>query len=110
MKYEARIMASKWVNGSGWEYENDKAADGWVVEADQVDAWKGMIKNGDRSLFDYIVDGLEGEEHDEDPDYSESDIKYTMELIEFDEDDIFGEEKVIASTSIWESKLMAKDK
>lgn len=110
MKYEARIMASKWVNGSGWEYENDKAADGWVVEADQVDAWKEMIKNGDRSLFDYIVDGLEGKERDEDPDYSESDIKYTMELIEFDEDDIFGEEKVIASTSIWESKLMVKDK
>ncbi len=108
MKYEARLMASEWINGSGWNYENDEV-NSWAVQADQVDAWKEMIKSGDKSLFDYITDGLDDEEYDEDLDDSGNDIKYTMELVEIDEDDFLETGKAIASTSIWWSELVSKN-
>ena len=108
MKYEARLMVSEWTNGSGWDYENDEVKS-WAVEADQVDAWKEMIKNGDRSLFDYVTDNLDAEDYEEDPDDWEGDTKYTMKLVEIDEDDVFEEGKVIASTSVWLSELVSGD-
>lgn len=107
MKYEARLLASKWTNGSGWDYENDEI-ESWAVEADQVDAWEEMIKDGDRSLFDCITDNL-GDDCDEDPDDWEGDTKYTMRLVGIDEDDVFEEGKVIASTSVWLSELVSGD-
>lgn len=108
MKYEARLKTSEWINDSGWDDENDEI-ESWVVKANQVDAWKTMIQNGDRSLFDYITDGLDDEEYDEDLDDSGNDIKYTMELVEIDEDDDTEEGKVIASTSVWLSELTTED-
>lgn len=104
MKYEARLTASEWINGSGWNYENDEV-ESWAIKADQVDTWKKMIKNGDRSLFDYVTDSLDDEVSED----SERDIKYTMELVEIDEDDDTEEGKVIASTSAWLSELTADD-
>lgn len=108
MKYEARLLASEWTNGAGWDYENDEV-ESWAIEADQVDDWKEMIKNGDRSLFDCITDNLD-DDCDEDPDDWEGDTRYTMKLVEIDEDDVFEEGKVIASTSVWLSELVTDDK
>lgn len=108
MKYEARLKTSVWINDSGWDDENDEI-ESWAVKANQVDAWKEMIKSGDKSLFDYITDGLDDEEYDEDLDDSGNDIKYTMELVEIDEDDDTEEGKVIASTSVRLSELTADD-
>lgn len=108
MRYEARLKTSEWINGSGWDDENVEI-ESWAVKANQVDAWKEMIKSGDKSLFDYITDGLDDEEYDEDLDDSGNDIKYTMELVEIDEDDDTEEGKVIASTSVWLSELVSDD-
>lgn len=108
MKYEARLKTSVWINDSGWDDENDEM-ERWAVKANQVDAWKEMIKSGDKSLFDYITDGLDDEEYDEDLDDSGNDIKYTMELVEIDEDDDTEEGKVIASTSVRLSELTTED-
>ena len=115
MKYIARLRAAEWINGSGFtcghgfgsEITGDEI-ETWAVEADQVDAWKEMIKNGDRSLFDYITDNLD-DDCDEDPDDWEGDTKYTMELVAIDEDDIFEEGKVVASTLVWLSELVSDD-
>ena len=96
MRYEARLSASKWTNGSGWNYQ-DEEIESWKVKADQLDWWKNAVENGDKSLFDYVVDNA-----DELYDGEVSDIEWTMNLVEIDEDDA---EKIIASTSVWESKL-----
>lgn len=106
MKYEVRLKVSQWLNGSGWEYEN-VAVECWEVEASQVDVWKNMILSGDRSLFDYVTDFED--DYDEDPEDSEGDYKYTMVLVEIDEDDVFGDAKVLASTSVWLSELLSDD-
>ena len=104
MKYVARLKTSEWINDSGWDDENDEI-ESWAVKANQVDAWKTMFQNGDRSLFDYVTDSLDNEVSED----SERDIKYTMELIEIDEDDDTEEGKVIASTSVRLSELMTED-
>ena len=104
MKYEARLKTSEWINDSGWDDENDEI-ESWAVKANQVDAWKTMIQNGGRSLFDYVTDSLDGEVSED----SERDIKYTMELVEIDEDDDTEEGKVIASTSVLLSELTTED-
>lgn len=59
----------------------------------------------DRSLFDYVTDSLDNEVSED----SERDIKYTMELVEIDEDDDTEEGKVIASTSVRLSELTTED-
>ena len=104
MKYEARLKTSEWINDSGWDDENDEI-ESWAVKANQVDAWKTMIQNGDRSLFDYVTDSLDDEVSKD----GERDIKYTMELVEIDEDDDTEEGKVIASTSVLLSELTTED-
>ena len=96
MKYEARLSASKWTNGSGWDYQNEEI-ESWKVKADQLGWWKAAVENGDKSLFDYVVDNT-----DELYDGEISDIEWTMNLVEIDDED---DEKIIASTSVWESKL-----
>lgn len=110
MMYEARLKVSEWVNGSGWSYENDMI-EFWEVEPEQIDAWKQLILDGECSLFEYVTDSLE-DDCDEDPEDSDGDLKYTMVLVEIDEDDeddVFGEGKVIASTSVWLSELLSDD-
>ncbi len=104
MRYEARLKTSVWINDSGWDDENDEI-ESWAVKANQVDAWKTMIQNGDRSLFDYVTDSLDDEVSED----SERDIKYTMELVEIDEDDDTEEGKAIASTSVRLSELTTED-
>ncbi len=104
MKYEARLKTSEWINDSGWDDENDEI-ESWAVKANQVDAWKTMIQNGGRSLFDYVTDSLDDEVSKD----GERDIKYTMELVEIDEDDDTEEGKVIASTSALLSELTTED-
>lgn len=113
MKYIARLSAAEWTNGSGWNCGSGFDVTGdtleeWNIDKDDVDAWKEMIKDGDKSLFDYATDNLD-DDCDEDPDDWEGDTKYTMQLIEIDEDDVFEEGKVIASTSIWLSELVTDD-
>lgn len=110
MMYEARLKVSEWTNGSGWDYEND-VLESWKVETGQVDVWKKMILDGDRSLFDYVTNSLE-DDYGEGLEDSEGDFKYTMVLVEIDEDDeddVFGEGKVLASTSVWLSELLSDD-
>ena len=107
MKYEARLKASEWTNGSGWDYENDEVKS-WDISEGTLDSWKQLFKDRDRSLFDYVIDGLNDRDgdYDEDPDDEEGDTKWTMQLIEIDDE---GDEKVLASVSYWESELMGDD-
>ena len=107
MKYEARLKASEWTNGSGWDYENDEV-ESWDINEGNLDSWKQLFKDRDRSLFDYVIDGLNDrdDDYDEDPDDEEGDTKWTMQLVEIDDE---GDEKVLASVSYWESELMGND-
>lgn len=107
MKYEARLTVSEWTNGSGWDYENDEV-ESWDISEGDLDRWKQLFKDRDRSLFDYVIDGLDDrdDDYDEDPDDEEGDTKWTMQLVEIDDE---GDEKVLASVSYWESKLMGDD-
>lgn len=112
MKYIARLSAAEWITGSGWtcghgfgsEITGDVVEE-WDVEDDEVEAWKKMIDDGERSLFDYVVDGF-NDDQDGNPDDSEGDTKWTMQLVQIDDDD---NEKVIASTWIYESVLRNKE-
>ena len=106
-EYEARLTVSKWTNVCGWDYEND-VLESWKVETGQVDVWKKMILGGDRSLFDYVTDSLD-DNYGEGLEDSEVDFMYTIVLVEIDEDDVFGEGKVLASTSAWLSELLSDD-
>ena len=107
--YEARLKIRHWNNGSGWDYGDE--LESWRVEAGQVDVWKKMILDEDRSLFDYATDSFE-DDYGEGLEDSEGDFKYTIVLVEIDEDDendVFGEGKVLASTSVWRSELLSDD-
>lgn len=101
MEYKARLTVSEWTNGSGWDYENDEA-ESWDISEGSLDSWKQLFKDRDRSLFDYVVDSLD-DDCEEDPDDEEGDTKWTMELVEIDDE---GDEKVLASVSCWESELV----
>lgn len=104
----ARLKVSKW-NG-GWDYE-DEVLESWKVTGGQVDVWKNMVLDGDRSLFDYVTDSIE-DGYGEGLEDSEVDFKYTIDLVEIDEDDeddVFGEGKILASTSVWLSELLSDD-
>ena len=107
MKYEARLKASEWTNGIGWDYENDEVKS-WDISEGTLDSWKQLFKDRDRSLFDYVIDGLNDrdDDYDEDPDDEEGDSKWTMQLVEIDDE---GDEKVLASVSYGESELMGDD-
>ena len=110
MKYKARLSAAEWTNGSGWDCGNGFNVTGdevesWDISEGDLDSWKQLFKDRDRSLFDYVIDGL-NDDYDEDPDDEEGDTKWTMQLVEIDDE---GDEKVLASVSYWESELAHRD-
>lgn len=97
MKYEARLWARDWENGSGWVTAGEEL-ESWDA-TENLDWWKEAIEKKDYSnIFEYIDPGYEESE-----DYD--DVKYTMELVEIDADDDFDEGKQIAKLSIWGSEL-----
>ena len=102
MKYVARLFARKWIEGNGWT-TSPEWIESWDIEPDQLDWWKRAIEKKDLSIFDYVTDNDDYIPCDGDG----SDIRWTMKLVEIkdDEDDDDEDEKVIASTSIWESEL-----
>lgn len=103
MTYEARLSAAEWTNGSSFNVTGDEV-ESWDISEGDLDSWKQLFKDRDRSLFDYVIDGLNDrdDDYDEDPDDEEGDTKWTMQLIEIDDE---GDEKVLASVSYWESEL-----
>lgn len=107
MEYKAILTVSEWANGSGWDYENDEAKS-WDISEGALDSWKQLFKDRDRSLFDYVIDGLNDldDDYEEDPDDAEGDTKWTMKLVEIDDE---GDEKILASVSYWESELIGKE-
>ena len=113
MEYKARLSAAEWAKGSGWDCGNGFNVTGdegesWDISEGDLDSWKQLFKDRDRSLFDYVIDGLDDrdDDYDEDPDDEEGDTKWTMQLVEIDDE---GDEKVLASVSYWESELMGDD-
>lgn len=107
MEYKAILTVSEWANGSGWNYENDEVKS-WDISEGALDSWKQLFKDRDRSLFDYVIDGLNDldDDYEEDPDDAEGDTKWTMKLVEIDDE---GDEKILASVSYWESELIGKE-
>lgn len=110
LEYKARLSAAEWTNGSGWDCGNGFNVTGdevesWDISEGNLDSWKQLFKDRDRSLFDYVIDGL-NDDYDEDPDDEEGDTKWTMRLVEIDDE---GDEKVLASVSYWESELTHRD-
>ena len=99
MKYEARLFAHEWINGTGWVSVEDEV-ESWDVKPEDVETWKQLIKSNDKSLFDYVVDTAEALSDGE-----EGDCQWTIKLVEIDEDDVFETGELIAETSIWESEL-----
>ena len=99
MKYEARLFAHEWINGTGWVSGEDEV-ESWDVKPEDVETWKQLIKSNDKSLFDYVVDTAEALSDGE-----EGDCQWTIKLVEIDEDDVFETGELIAETSIWESEL-----
>lgn len=99
MTYEARLYARKWIDGNGWTTSPEEI-ESWSIEPDQLNWWKRAIEKKDLSIFDYVTDAEDYIPCDGDG----SDIKWTMKLVAIDDD-----EKVIASTSIWESELFSED-
>lgn len=98
MKYEARLWARDWENGSGWVTAGEEL-ESWNATED-LSWWKEAFANKNYSdLFEYIEPGCEESE-----DYN--DVKYTIELVEIDTDDS-DEGKTIAKLSIWGSELKA---
>ena len=113
LEYKARRSAAEWTNGSGWDCGNGFNVTGdevesWDISEGNLDSWKQLFKDRDRSLFDYVIDGLDDsdDDYDEDPDDEEGDTKWTMRLVEIDDE---GDEKVLASVSYWESELTHRD-
>ena len=97
-KYEARLSVSQW-SKSGWVFEHD-VVECWDVDESKIDEWIEDIKTNNEDLFDYVTDAFR--EWDSLPDYDEIDNEWTMTIIEISEG---GAEKILVSTSVWESEL-----
>ena len=100
-KYEARLSVSQWSN-SGWVFGHD-VVQCWDVDESKVDEWIEDIKTNNDDLFDYVTDTFR--EWDNLPDYDEIDNEWSVILVEISEG---GAEKILASTSIWESEFAKK--
>ena len=100
-KYEARLNVGQWSN-SGWVFEHD-VVEVWNVEKNEVSEWIEDIKNDSPDLFDYVTDAFRG--WDSLPDSDEIDNEWCITLIEISDG---GSEKILASTSVWESELAEK--
>ena len=72
-------------------------------QGNEVSEWIEDIKNDSPDLFSYVTDAFR--EWDSLPDYDEIDNEWTMTIIEIGDG---GAEKILASTSVWESELAEK--
>ena len=97
-KYEARLSVGQW-SKSGWVFEHD-VVEVWDVEENKVNEWIEDIKNDSSDLFEYVTDAFR--EWDNLPDYDEIDNECSVTLVEISEG---GAEKILVSTSVWESEL-----
>ena len=100
-KYEARLSGSQWSN-AGWVFQHD-VVQCWDVEENKVSEWIEDIKNDSSDLFEYVTDAFR--EWNDLPDYNEIDNEWTVTLVEIEDG---GSEKILASTSVWESELAKK--
>ena len=100
-KYEARLSVSQWSN-AGWVFGHD-VVKVWDVEENKVSEWIEDIKNDSSDLFEYVTDAFR--EWNSLPDYDEIDNEWSVTLVEISDG---GAEKILASTSIWESELAKK--
>ena len=98
-KYEVQLSVSQWREGSGWVYLHD-VVECWELRKSEVDEWIEDVKRDSSDLFDYVTDQFR--EWDSLPDYDETDNEWTMTIVEISEG---GTEKILASTSVWESEL-----
>ena len=97
-KYEAQLSVSQW-SKSGWVFEHD-VVQCWNVEESKVDEWVEDIKNDSSDLFEYVTDAFR--EWDNLPNYDEIDNEWSVTLVEIEDG---GAERILASTSVWESEL-----
>ena len=97
-KYEARLSVSQWSN-AGWVFGHD-VVEVRDVDESKIDEWIEDIKTNNDDLFDYVTDAFR--EWDNLPDYDEIDNEWSVTLVEISEG---GAEKILASTSVWESEL-----
>ena len=100
-KYEACLSVGQW-SKSGWVFEHD-VVEVWDVEENKVNEWIEDIKNDSSDLFEYVTDAFR--EWDNLPDYDEIDNEWSVTLVEISEG---GAEKILVSTSVWESELAKK--
>lgn len=101
MKYEARLSVGQWSN-AGWVFQHD-VVQCWDVDESKVDEWIEDIKANNDDLFEYVTDAFR--EWDSLPDYDEIDNEWSVTLVEISDG---GSEKILASTSVWESELAEK--
>ena len=97
-KYEARLSVSQWSN-AGWVFGHD-VVQCWDVDESKIDEWIEDIKTNNDDLFEYVTDAFR--EWDNLPDYDEIDNEWSVTLVEISEG---GAEKILVSTSVWESEL-----
>ena len=100
-KYEARLSVGQW-SKSGWVFGHD-VVEVWDVEENKVNEWIEDIKNDSSDLFEYVTDAFR--EWDNLPDYDEIDNEWSVTLVEISDG---GAEKILVSTSVWESELAKK--
>ena len=97
-KYEARLSVGQW-SKSGWVFGHD-VVQCWDVDESKIDEWIEDIKTNNDDLFEYVTDAFR--EWDNLPDYDEIDNEWSVTLVEISEG---GAEKILVSTSVWESEL-----
>lgn len=97
-KYEARLSVGQWSN-LGWVCGHD-VVQCWDVDESKVDEWIEDIKTNNDDLFEYVTNAFRG--WNSLPDYNEIDNEWSITLVEISEG---GSERILASTSVWESEL-----
>jgi hypothetical protein len=98
------LLVSGWENGSGWSYRND------VLESEKLQGNDPKELSID-CMWDYVLDALrekDDEELEEIAEAAYTDVNYEIQIIEYDEDDVFEDGNVIASANMWESELASK--
>ena len=100
-KIWSKVKCRQWSN-SGWVFGHD-VVQCWDVDKSKVDEWIEDIKTNNDDLFEYVTDAFR--EWDSLPDYDEIDNEWSVTLVEISEG---GAEKILASTSVWESELAKK--
>ena len=91
-KYALVLTRSEWIVGGSWAYK-DKVVNRRDIDVDQVDRWKDLLENNDKSVFEQVKTS------GNDPKIM---ILWKGRLVRTDED---GDEEIVASSSVWESEL-----